>query len=334
MVNAYMYPVSARNADSANPYLRDFMQSLSEDYCFVNENMPSNLGILDIFKYMGRLKMVFFNWVEDLPDKRAGLLQTILLLILLVLFRIMKIKVFYTLHNKDSHYTHHLFLKKLIRNSMLRSANYILCHSSEGLEILSRKYRSDKIRYIPHPFKSRPGRIPPTGKVYDILIWGSIRPYKGIDQYLAYLRKNDLSDKYKTLIIGKIFPLQYENEISGYASEQVKIENRYVDDHQLNELIHQSRIILFTYVEKSVLSSGALIHSLSQGGFVIGPNVGSFRDLHQEKLIEVFDNYSELTQKIDRYLDNPAQDLKRLNDYIEKNTWEAFAVNIRQWINE
>ena len=40
-----------------------------------------------------------------------------------------------------------------------------------------------------------------------------------------------------------------------------------------------SKSVLFTYAEGSVLSSGALMESLAYGLNVVAPNVGAFKDV-------------------------------------------------------
>jgi glycosyltransferase involved in cell wall biosynthesis len=333
MKNAYLYPLSARVSGESNPYLDDFTQCLSNEFSVVNKNKPSNSGIFDMLKYINKIHIVFFNWIEDLPDKKVGMLQTILFLIMLPVFKIKGIKIFYTLHNKESHYTKNGYMKRTIRRKILCNADFILCHATEGLNILTDNNHRAKARYIPHPFKKAPIQDFKHEKKYDILIWGAIRPYKGIDNYLTFLESKKILKNYRTLIIGKIFPKEYEVAFNRFESEIITIENKYVDDETLNELINLSSIILFTYNEKTVLSSGALIYSLAQGAFVIGPNTGAFRDMYSEGLIDVFDDYDDLILKINYHLINPSQTKDKLKDFINNNSWEKFGAELTNWIN-
>lgn len=242
------------------------------------------------------------------------------------------IKVFYTLHNKQSHYSTHRILKSIIRKVVLKNADFILFHSSSGHEFLEKEKVIAKKIYIPHPFRDYKSIPNISRNKFDILIWGSIRPYKGIDIYLRYLEAKKLLSKYKIIIIGNIFPKEYELELNKYKSDYIKIINESTSNETLDELIAQSRIVLFTYNADSVLSSGALIYSLSRGANIIGPNVGSFRDVKQEDLIEVFNDYDDLIVRIDSGLiPDPNRKSKILN-YINENTWDKFGQKLGEFI--
>lgn len=316
-----------------NPYIMDFINSLAIEINFVNKNNPTKYGLLDILKYIGKINIVFLNWIEEIPEKKGGAFQSILLGILLVYFKIKGIKVFYTLHNKESHYSKNKKLKRLMNKLVICNADYLMCHSSEGIGLLNRFRVKKNARYFPHPFDPI-APINSHSKDYDILIWGTIKPYKGVDKFLSYLKSNDLLDKYKTIVCGIIQPADYEQCFIEFTANNLIIKNQVIDYQTLDSYIARSKITLFTYLENSVLSSGALMYSLSRGATVIGPDTGAFHDLSKENLIVVYNNYSDLVEKIDHVLENPCIDKERLNSYIQENSWENFGKNVLKWINE
>lgn len=329
MKKAYIYPNSTKKKEVSNPYMKDFINSLSGYFVFVNREKPSASGIFDLRKYISRIDFIFLNWIEDLPDKKYGVFQSIFFLITIYVMKLKKIRIFYVLHNKESHYATHSFLKRKIKKAVLKNADYVVCHSSEGLKLNG--FGKKNIKYIPHPFQGY-FKGNDALKEYDILIWGSIRPYKGIDSYLSYLESKNYLNRYKTLIVGKIFPPEYEQELMKYRSEKIRIENKYIDDSVLNELIAKSGIILFTYNEKSVLSSGALVYSLSRGALVIGPDTGSFHDLKTEGIIDVFENYDELISRIEYHLNHPNLNTRKIEEFVKHNSWQSFGKEIGSWL--
>lgn len=329
MKPAYIYPNAQKNKEITNPYLKDFVYSLSNHFYFVNKDKPAKAGIADVFKYINKIEIIFFHWIEELPDKKGGYIQSLLFIILLFILKIKRVKVFYTLHNKESHYTSNNFLKKVIKRLILRQSNYIVCHASSGLNIVS---NTKKVKYIPHPFRITQITFNSQPKTYDILIWGSIKEYKGVDAYLKYLKSRNLENKYNTLIVGKVHPPEYETELLKYKSKKITIENKFINDDTLNKLIAQTSIVLFTYNEKSVLSSGALVYSLSQGALVIGPKAGAFHDLKNEGIIDVFENYDQLIEKVDFYLKSPNSFSARTEQFAKDNSWENFGNKIAQWV--
>lgn len=331
MKKAYIYPNSTKKKEVTNPYLNDFMNSLSDGFIFLNREKPSASGIFDLRKYLRRIDYIFLNWIEDLPDKKYGIAQSIFFLVVLRVMKFKKIRIFYVLHNKESHYSTHSSLKRRLKKAVLTHADYIICHSSEGLKINGAPLKN--MKYFPHPFQGYCKNGAAT-KEYDILIWGSIRPYKGIDKYLNYLHSKNYLGRFKTLIIGKIFPPEYEQELVRFRSANIMIENQYIDDEVLNRMIDRSGIVLFTYNEKSVLSSGALVYSLSRGACVIGPDTGSFHDLKEEGIIDVFENYDDLISTIEFHLVHPNLNSRKIEEFVERNSWRSFGQEIGRWITE
>lgn len=334
MIKAYFYP-NPSTKESLNPYITEFINSLSTKIEFCNLKTKYKSGILDAFRFFWKIDVLFLNWIEDLPDKRGGFLQSFALIILVYIIKIKKTKIFYTLHNKESHYKSHRILKNFLRSFILKKADCILCHSTEGKAILTKlNLPEDNFQYHPHPFYVDKLFKSTKNKEYDILIWGAIRPYKGIDKYLKYLQSRGLLSRYKTKIVGSILPVSYENELNQYKSTLIEIENVYIENETLDELIDISRIVLFTYDESSILSSGAVIYSLGRGANIIGPNAASFRDLNKEGLIHVYNDFEDLIRQIDYTLIHSDITHEKIASYIEMNTWSKFGDRIMDWMKK
>ena len=72
-----MYPISNRlKSGIYNPYIKNFIQFSSDHYNFLNKNNPSNYGIFNIIKYIRKIDIIFFNWIEKLPEMKGGFIQT------------------------------------------------------------------------------------------------------------------------------------------------------------------------------------------------------------------------------------------------------------------
>lgn len=333
MKKAYIYPATSINSTASNPYIDDFAGALSGSMIFLNKGKTSRSGILDIFKYMLEADFLFLHWIEDLPNRKAGTLQSLFFLALILpLCRIRGIRIVYTLHNKESHYSRSRTISGIIRKRVIRQACLILCHAKEGLHLPETANLGSRIRYLPHPFRENIVPKHPAKKTIDILIWGAIKPYKGIHQFLEYLEVKGLLSSFGILIAGKIDPESYVADLLRYQSKNIQIHNRFFDTEELNELIDQSKLVLLTYDNRSVLSSGALIYSLSRKAMVIGPNTGSFRDLYHESLIEVYENYDDLLMKISKNLSDPGSFRTKLESYIQHNTWALFGERVSGWL--
>jgi beta-1,4-mannosyltransferase len=334
MKKAYIYPVTFKEKVIANPYIQDFICCLSDHIHFLNRDRPSKYGIFDIFRYIHQINLLFLNWPEDLPDKKGGLIQALTFFLIIFLARLKRIQIFYTLHNRESHKTRFILIKKSIRWILFRKADYILTHSSSGIELLPDQKTKEKALYLPHPFSIKP--IVPAKRIkekeYDILIWGTVQPYKGVDAFLSYCRKNIQLGNLKILVAGIISPDSYVQCITQFASPNIKIINRYINDEDLVMFIEKSRIVLFTYLKDSVLSSGALVFSMQQKALILGPDTGAFHDMYQEGLIEVYHDHNSLYEKIQLLLNNRNSYLIRSDLFITENTWSRFSEKILHWL--
>lgn len=335
MKNIYVHPNASGKYFSFNPYITNLNASIGP-YCnVINKDSVSNAGILNILKFLPKLNYIWFNWIEELPDKKGGFLQTMILLFIILYCKIASIKLIWTLHNKFSHYNRNKSIKKFLFWVLMKSSDYILTHSSEGVEVAStygQKVRA-KTKFIHHPIE-RSYSLNSAVKSTDILIWGSIIPYKGIDKFLEYLKDKNLDHKWNIKIIGKIPDPLYEQKLSSFINEKVKIENKFVDNEVLFQEVEEARCVLFTYTKNSVLSSGAAMDSIAMGANVVGPKCGAFLDLSNEGIIETYSDFDELAKLLSS--SNVLQkktDIQKIIAFNEKNSWKNFGHNVSVWLN-
>jgi len=326
--NAYLYPLTNRLSTGIyNPYLDNFMAALSGQLDFVNRNHPSNTGTLNILRFLPGIRFVFLNWIENLPEKKAGLLQTVFLFFLLHTKKIFGLKIIWTLHNKISHSANKLFLKKMIFRQVLKNSDLVITHSEEGIQYAENflKGVSDKIFFFPHPIVPQQPLAQHT-KEFDILIWGTLAPYKGILEFLEYLYAANLQERYKILIVGKSLDQEYFRKIKNLENSNITIRNQFISDKELKELVSKSKIILFTYSGNSVLSSGALIDSIAYHANVIGPEAGAFREMGKSGLIYTYKTFSQLPDIINNLIQsNNESEIDAIKKFIKEHSWNKFA---------
>ncbi len=332
---AYIYPVTAY-ADKTipNPYLENFMDSLEEEVEFLNRTRPSRRGVLDLAGYSGKIDLVFLNWIEDIPDKRGGLIQLFFFLMIWRRLKSRRVRIVWTMHNKLSHYQSRMRWKRYLFRFLVRRSDLILTHSSDGIRYASDfgiSGRENRVRYFPHPLTQRLLQFEDPAS-YDILIWGSIIPYKNIDKFLKYLQGQGLETRYRILLAGKVKPQEYAAMIEPYCNENIILDDRYIPEEELIPMISRSRVVVFTHAGDSVLSSGVLMDSLSYGATVIGPDVAAFSDAGREGVIQTFRSFGELVEILDRELHSPRRNNNNLEQFIRAHTWPRYAEMIQDWI--
>ncbi len=330
MKAAYVYPISARDrgSDSRNPYIDDFVASVGENIRILNRDQPSEIGIFGVIGFLRRTDYIFLNWVENVPELRGGLAQALFVRVLLRLKTIMGIKIVWTMHNKISHSGKHLWAKKALFRDLLTYADHILVHAEEGIAFAESIAPgvSKKMLHIAHPVKDR--RLStPHEKTYDVLIWGTISPYKGVDAFLQYLISNSFSDRFRLHVAGEISSESYAREIRQYCQGTITLDERALGAAELSKLVQKSSVVLFTYTNASVLSSGALMDSIGYGARVIGPSIGAFRDLGSLGIISTYETFDDLMDKLEFYCGSQKSQLSNsnLDKFLVENSWEAFA---------
>lgn len=332
MKKAYIYPVSARdkNLGLYNPYLDDFIESGNEYFEFVNKDHPSNSGIFNIGKYLFSIDYVFLNWIEKVPELKGGYLQSYFILFLLRFSKMLGFKVIWTMHNKLAHSNEHQRMKTKIFKSLLKHSYKIITHSSEGIAFGEALVpgSKDKIFYLPHPVKDR-RLLNIENKENDILIWGTIAPYKGVDKFLDYLFKQGFEGKYSIKIIGKITDPTYAKKLDQYKSPNIQIQSAFIEDDELRQLIANSRVVLFTYSTSSILSSGVLMDSLGYGARILSPKVGAFADLAKEGVVENYNGFEELFGILDNMLSEAKKkEHPELETFLKNNSWKSFSMEL------
>jgi beta-1,4-mannosyltransferase len=336
-MNIYVFPNSKNlPAESRNPYISHLIESLSNKANVINKNKPSSIGLLDLLFNIHKTDVVSFNWIENIVERRGGQMQVFIFFFVIAIMKLKKGIIVYTLHNKISHSANKLFWKNWVFKSVLKYADIVLTHASEGITFAHEKYKVplSKLHFIHHPVYPEGiidfDQIPERNRDIDILIWGTIAPYKGLDLFLAYISKNELDKKYRILIAGKISPPEYVEKISAY-SPSVEIRNEFISEESLSAYMERSKNILFTYNSTTVLSSGALIRSLNSTCVIIGPNTGSFKDLAEEGLVRSFNEFEDIPSLIDSIKDQKEL-IQRRRDFINENSWEEFSEKLIQLI--
>lgn len=238
-----------------------------------------------------------------------------------------KKKIVWTLHNLSSHYSND-WSYKFIQRLMIKVSSLIVIHTKESYAFLERKdVDKSKIFYSFHPITQKPKTnselLNNEEKKYDILIWGLMSPYKGVYEFLLFLKNKGLN--YKVILAGKFNDNTYFDKVNSVATYNITIINSFINDEELFNLHSQSKYILFPYNSLSVLNSGALTLSLSYFSNIIGPNRGAFKELGDLGIIYTFNAYDDILKFLNKDFDNSYDNVKA---FVANNTWDHFGLSI------
>lgn len=325
MKTLHYYPALPKGGKYANPYSSNYRTALSK-YFKITDTRPLKSFLLPMQLAFSAwcADIYVFNWIENFPYKHFRCVQYHLLILC---FRIIKLrgkKLVWMFHNIHPHDDANKYTKSIMAY-LFSNASLIIAHSKEAADYVRHK-KACKVIYRCHPIvpfsDSKPVGFCSKTK-YDVLVWGSILPYKGIPEFLSYL--NSVHSKLSVLVVGKSKDEELTKAIQVECNEHISYSDRRLDFHELENLIKGSRYVVFPYIGGSVSSSGALIDTIAMGGNPVGPNKGAFKDVAEEGCCHVYNDYAELASILE-------SDLKisklSVSTFIRENSWENFVKSI------
>lgn len=326
MKSIYLYPkTDYKRQESANPYIHLLEKALEKNFTVINKTYLKH-GVLDFLKHKNA-DIFFLNWIEDLPLKNFGIFQSITFGLFMLFSKIKHKKFIWVLHNI---YTHSAKKRLWIRmgfNLMIKYSDLIITHSESGLDFIKKQYPDhySKVRYFIHPVNKIVLSENNSQKIYDILIWGTIYPYKGLVDFLKFVNTSAEMKDLKILITGRCPDSGYKICLKQNLPLNAIYRDEFCEIEEIAKLAGQSEFILFTYNSPSVLSSGSLMDSIQMRRPVIGPDKGAFADLKNHRFIKTFKNYNEIIEIIKIRDFEDQKTLKDLDLFCFENSWDKYS---------
>ncbi|MCL2328090.1 MAG: hypothetical protein FWC39_06200 [Bacteroidetes bacterium] len=320
----YIYPTYTPNRDGSvgNLYIKHFHDAFDTNSNFSLVNRKGKIGITSLFFNLDA-DLFVIQWVDLIIHKQYGKIQFLFFLMGMITLRILNKKIIWVLHNKSAHKGE----SKLVDFAMKLMAKYskiVITHSSEGVTFFNEKYRKkygEKAHYISHPVYSA-DIIKSEEIQWDYIIWGGVNERSRVAEFLSFVKDNPFFATKKIVICGYCPDAGYKNKVLQNVTPNITFINEFLPDEKLAHYIARSGCVLFTYNPASVLSSGAMIHSLNFCKPMIAPNVGNFRDM--EGAVYCYDTFEDIP-----LFDYPLTvDSKVISEYIEENTWAKFSGKI------
>lgn len=320
MTKIYYYP-SCPPGGYGNPYSTNVKDAWTK-YGEVLENneTPVKPAVKGLLNNCCKADIFLLNWMEGIANHRGGFVQYFLARLCLLIIRVRRRKIVWTLHNIHPHGGANKYTEKM-SNYLYNHADLIIAHSKDAQEYAEKK-ASCPVYYVCHPFNTFRQTVSGIEKTQDILIWGTIYPYKGIPQFLEEVKSREAKLTVKIVGTCPDSNLLDELKTSLKDNQNILFENRRSDFKELVQLIATSKYVLFPYIGGSVSSSGALMDTIAMGGIAIGPNVGAFKDLSKEGICVTYNDYDDLFRKLQTPTD---VSVKYVECFVKQNSWENFA---------
>jgi len=326
----FLYPMNRTDSTiNKNPYQELFIENIeNNDITVINKNKSLKLGVISLLTHLIKTDVYYFNFIENIPERKFGVVQSLLFFPIFLILKLFNKKIVWMLHNKISHSKKYLPFKVLITYMMINYSDLVFTMSKDGISFGKTLLRRDRdLLFLHHPIENNLDR---SNKLIeqniDILIWGAVSPYKGVYEFLKFVKRNKLDETYKICLAGKVTKNSLLESIRKLNIKNISIIDSFISDDELELLHDRSKYILFTYAGYSTLSSAALMYSLSQGSRIIGPNVGSFRDLRKKSLIYTYEDFEEIEKIVASSKFDLSKD--KIRDFIILNSWNRFTLTI------
>lgn len=241
-----------------------------------------NVAALNLAVRRGRYDVVHLQWLplaELWPGVAAREVRAL---------RRGGVPVVLTVHNALPH-DRDIALHRLVR--VYRAADALVCHTRSSARQLAGipSIRPARVRYIPHgPIDldgegdvtagsaERPSADGPT-----VLVFGFLRPYKGIETLLeAWPGVLERVPSAALRIVGS-GPAEYVTFLADRVREldigsSVRLERRFLPEAELAGRIAAADVLAFPYYE--ITQSGALLAGLAAGRAVVASDLDGFRE--------------------------------------------------------
>lgn len=283
---------------AGNPYQTLLAKSLEQQNVRV-DYLNKHLSAL-VWLALGRIptpQIVHIHWLDAyiVADRLfKTLLKTVLTLLCIVLLKLRGRKVFYTLHNLQSHESPYPKVERWFYRCFFRLVDGVFAHCGSAVKLLGEAYGSkliDKTSIVPHgnyigvypegmPRLVARQRLGLAEDKLVLLSVGQIRPYKGIIELLNAFREID-DDNIELIIAGKVAS-DREALLSLVAQDpRVTMREGFVSEPDLALLFSAADVFVAPF--KKVLTSGSVVLAMSYGLPCVAPAVGCLPETLQSQ---------------------------------------------------
>jgi glycosyltransferase involved in cell wall biosynthesis len=240
------------------------------------------------------------------------------------------ITVLFLLHNVYDHET--TFWKKPLNRFVLSQGSHFLVQSQEAASTLAALIPEAPIAVHPHPVNQQfppPKGVLPRRARLELLFFGFVRPYKGLDVLLEAMVLLKDEDVFLTIAgewwtrNGKLRRLLEDSVIK----EKVEVIDRYINFQDAAEYFSRADTVVLPY--RCSYGSSVVPLAYRYGRPVIATTVGGFNEIVEDDVsgrLVPPENPYVLAEVIREFLKRPPNDMREGIESIAQGlTWESLS---------
>lgn len=249
---------------------------------------------------------ILYNWMENVDGNHKALIIA-KKLVRLIQFKVLGKKIVWVMHNKQPHensYKFGLFMMKVM--AFISDKIMVLCDETVPalMKITNSKKVLEKVCKVPLiSYESIVGEMDeaPIGGKLNVLLFGQIKPYKGVEVLLEALKDEYLQQNTVITIVGKCNDQSYLNQITDKIKtlHNVSFQNRFIELSELKKIVKDIHLLVLPMDIKSSLNSSAAMMAFSLRRTVICPNIGTVQEYYGQNYMYTYD-YQTIEEHVDQ----------------------------------
>jgi glycosyltransferase involved in cell wall biosynthesis len=334
------------NWSKNNPYQNLLANSVADEYQVNLDNFPPGLKpFTALHQQNPDMQVLHLHWIAELIHRLSWSKSSLFFYIklgwlLLDLWRVKKrgVKVIWTIHNKLSHQSLDQKRELIIRRQFCRVVDQIILHSPQALELITELYdypiaaktavifHGNYLNCYPKPSANKATLREQFGINQDdihLLYFGSIRPYKGVDNLIDCFNQVDTgAAKISLTLAGGVSDPDYKTQLieQTQTNHHISAIFDFLPEQLLVDHIEAADIIVIPFAD--TLTSGSTILAMTQGKALILPEKAQVFGCVPEQGVRYFSNTKELTQLLKQLHEFPLPDMAQANLLAATNlTW-------------
>jgi alpha-maltose-1-phosphate synthase len=240
--------------------------------------------------------LLFFPLLKGIATTNYDLVHiqghSYLFFLFVPLLKLKRKPIYWTMHDVDFRPTspgirgrlESLQVRLLCQNPWLaRKVNAIVVHGTKlKYALISRGISENKICVIPHLdygyLLALSSKLDSDNSFEYVLLFGKIKPYKGVKILLEAARKvrKKLGNKFRLIIAGKGSKTFLDSLLRTDDLEYIHVQNGYIPDIEIPKLFRNAKFLVLPYIDASQSGVVSLAYTFSKP--VIVSNVGSIAE--------------------------------------------------------
>lgn len=214
------------------------------------------------------------------PDMAICAMPGLIDLVMAAALRLLRIPLAVIVHDAFNHPGDGLPLQMCLQKALLRRADVLIVltqHVGKALEESDPSLRGLPVVVLSHPpfdYQESDASCQDLERPVRLLMFGRLLAYKGLDILGDALKRLPPNGRWECIIAGEGPETEVLHRLSDIAG--VRVDNRWIPENEVGELIGWSDILLLPYREASQSGVGAT--ALAAGRWIVATSVGGLTE--------------------------------------------------------